>query len=306
MPLHKMNTAPLISIALCTYNGSRFLEKQIMSILNQTYKNIELIVVDDCSTDHTFEIIAQLASQYPQIKPYRNSENLGFNKNFEKAITLSAGAYIAISDQDDIWLKDKLQRLIDHIGDKWLIFSNSEWVDEEENMLGRQMLAPNFELKDRSFKSVLFYNIFTGHTILFSRDLLDYILPIPSNGYYDWWMGFVALYHNKITYLNECLTLHRIHSTSVLYKEKNQTKPSPKSDRFKEISINLAILGVYKNLKEEDRKLIGKIHTAYSKKKYSLYLIQNIYKYYECFFPDLKKRKGLSKLNFAIKFSKGY
>ena len=138
---------PLISIALCTYNGSRFLEKQVMSILNQTYKNIELIVVDDCSTDNTFEIIKQLSFQYPQIKPYRNPKNLGFNKNFEKAISLSTGAYIAISDQDDIWLKDKLQRLYDHIGDKWLVFSNSEWVDEDENKLGRQILASNFRIK---------------------------------------------------------------------------------------------------------------------------------------------------------------
>jgi glycosyltransferase involved in cell wall biosynthesis len=297
---------PLISIALCTYNGSRFLEKQIISILNQTYKNIELIVVDDCSTDNTFEIIKQLSAKYPQIKPYQNSRNLGFNKNFEKAIMLSTGAYIAISDQDDIWLKDKLQRLIDHIGDKWLIFSNSEWMNEEENLLGRQILAPHFELNDRTFKSLLFYNVVTGHTTLFSRDLLNYILPIPSNGYYDWWMGFVALYHNKITCLNECLTLHRIHSTSVLYKEKNLAKPSPKSDRFKEINTNLGILEAYKNLEDEDRRLISKIHAAYGKRKYSLYLIKNIYKYYEIFFPDLKKRKGMSKLNFAIKFSKGY
>lgn len=295
----------LISIALCTYNGSRFLEQQIMSILNQTYKNIELIIVDDCSTDNTFEVIMQLADKYPQIKPYQNAINLGFNKNFEKAITLSSGAYIAISDQDDIWLKDKLQRLVDHIGNKWLIFSNSEWMNEKEELLGRQILAPNFELKNRNFKSLLFYNIVTGHTTLFSRDLLNYILPLPSKGYYDWWMGFVALYHGKIICLNECLTLHRIHSTSVLYKEKNLTKPSPKSDRFNEINTNLAILEAYKSLKDEDRKLIGKIHAAYGKKGYSFYLIKDIYKNYEVFFPDLKKRKGLSKLNFAIKFSKG-
>lgn len=295
----------LISIALCTYNGSQFLEKQINSIINQTYKNIELIVVDDCSTDHTFEIVEQLATKYPQIKPYRNSANLGFNKNFEKAIGLATGAYIAISDQDDIWLKDKLQLLIDNIGDNWLIFSNSEWMDEQEHLLGRQILASDFQLKDRDFKSLLFYNIVTGHTTLFSRDLLKNLLPIPSNGYYDWWMGFVALYHNKITCLNKCLTLHRIHSSSAMFREKNLAKPGPKSDRFKEISTNLSILEAYKNLKEEDKNLIGKINTAYSKKRYSLYLIRSIYKHYEVFFPDLKKRKGLSKLNFAVKFSKG-
>ena len=77
---------PLISIALCTYNGSLFLEKQLISILNQTYKNIEIVVVDDCSTDNTFEIITTFALEYPQIKSFRNTTNIGFNKNFEKAI----------------------------------------------------------------------------------------------------------------------------------------------------------------------------------------------------------------------------
>ena len=296
---------PLISIALCTYNGSRFLEKQIMSILNQTYRNIEIIVVDDCSTDNSFEITQKLATTNSKIKSFRNDKNLGFNKNFEKAIQLTSGAYIAISDQDDIWLESKLQSLIDHINDDWLIFSNSEWMNENGQLLGRQILANNFKLKNRDFKSLLFSNIVTGHTTLFSRELLNYILPIPAKGYYDWWIGFVALYHHKITCLNECLTHHRIHSESVLYREKNIYKPSPKADRFKDISINLDVLENYRYLKEVDKNLIRKIKLAYTTKRCSLYLINTIYKHYQVFFPDLKKRTGLSKLNFAIKFSQG-
>ena len=296
---------PLISIALCTYNGSRFLERQIMSILNQTYNNIELIVVDDCSTDNSFEITQRLSAKYPQIKSFKNAKNIGFNKNFEKAIKLTSGAFIAISDQDDIWLNCKLQRLIDNIGDKLLIFSNSEWVDEDEKILGRRILADTFGLKQRTFKSMLFYNFVTGHTTLFSRQLLNYILPIPSNGYYDWWIGFVALYHNKITCLNECLTLHRVHSTSVMYRDKGLDNPGSRSDHIKERIINLALLKEYKNLTKKDQRLICKIHNEYLKKGHSLYLIKTIFNCYNDFFPDLKKRNGLSKLNFAIKFSKG-
>ncbi len=296
---------PLISIALCTYNGGRFLEKQILSIINQTYKNIELVVVDDCSTDNSFAITEALASKYPQIKSYRNTENLGFNKNFEKAITLTNGEYIAISDQDDIWLDNKLKRLMDCIKDKWLIFSNSEWMDEEENLMGKQILAPNFELGNRTFKSALFYNSVTGHTTLFSEKLLEYILPIPEKGYYDWWIGFVALYHNQITCLNESLTLHRIHSLSVMNKFKGFGNANIKEERFKEININLSNLEKYKNLKDEDRDFISKIHAAYRKKGPSLYLFRLLYKFYQEFFPDLKRRKGLSRLNYAVKFSNG-
>jgi glycosyltransferase involved in cell wall biosynthesis len=295
---------PLISIALCTYNGSQYLEKQIRSILNQTYKNIEIVVVDDCSTDHTYEITQKLATEYPQIRSFKNSKNLGFNKNFEKAIKLATGAFIAISDQDDIWLNCKLERLINNIGDNWLIFSNSEWVDEEGKKMDKKILADNFDLKLRTFKCLLFYNFVTGHTTLFSKSLLDYILPLPSNGYYDWWIGFVALYHNKITCLNECLTLHRIHSTSVMYRDKNSGKPASKSVHVKERATNLALLKEYKNLRPEDRRLISKIYDAYTKDGLSLYLIKIIFYFYNDFFPDLKKRDGLSKLNFAIKFSK--
>lgn len=295
---------PLISVALCTYNGSKFLKKQIMSILNQTYKNIEIVVIDDCSTDDTFEITETLSSKYSQIKSFRNTKNIGFNKNFEKAITLASGEYIAISDQDDIWLENKLQQLIDNLGNKWLIFSNSEWMDEAENLLGQRTLGDHFELNNRTFKSFLFYNSVTGHTSLFSRALLKYVLPIPENGYYDWWIGFVALYHNQIICLNECLTLHRVHHSSVMHQFKGKIDKKIKIDRSKEISTNLSILEKYKYLNESDQKLISKIRSTYDKKGLSIYIIRLIYHYYQDFFPDLKNRKGLSRLNFAIKFAK--
>lgn len=293
---------PLISIALCTYNGSRFVEAQIDSILRQTYEHVELIVVDDCSTDQTFEILKRLAATHPQIKLHQNSINLGFNKNFEKAIKLCSGEYIAISDQDDIWRDNKLERLIDHIKNKWLIFSNSDWMDEHENLMGRQILADDFELGDRNFKSLLFNNFVTGHTAMFSKDLLEYILPIPEQGFYDWWIGFVALYHNQITCLNECLTLHRIHSSSAMYRDKHSGNSNLKSAHIQERVTNLKLLKEYKNLTPDDREIISKIYNEYIKKN-SLFLYKTLFKCYSDFFPDLKKRKGMSKLNFIIRFT---
>lgn len=193
---------PLISIALCTYNGAKYLQEQLMSIVNQTYKNIEVVIVDDCSTDNTVDIVKSLEKSFPRIKLYQNEKNLGFNKNFEKAIELTTGDYIAISDQDDIWELNKLELLLNHIDDNWLIFSNSIFVDEHNNDLGKTLLHPSFKLRERDFRSLLFYNFVTGHTTLLSRIFIPYIFPIPSSGYYDWWMGFIALYHKKIAYLN--------------------------------------------------------------------------------------------------------
>ncbi|MEH3113316.1 glycosyltransferase [Pedobacter terrae] len=297
---------PLISIALCTYNGANFLPQQLDSILNQTYKNIELVIVDDCSKDGTKAILTQYAERYESIKLHFNDQNIGFNANFQKAIAICSGDFIAISDQDDIWLENKLKLLHQNIGDNWLIFSNSEWIDEKENPIGRQTLNPDFKLGNRDYRSALFYNSVTGHTTLFSKTLLPYIFPIPETGYYDWWIGFVALYHHKITCLNEYLTLHRIHSSSVMHKFKGNVKTDIKAERFKEIDLNLSLVRNYKNLKEADKKLIKKIYAARRRKGFSPYLIRLIYKYYQDYFPDLKSRTGLSRLNFAIKFSKNF
>ena len=99
----KMINYPLISIAIATYNGEKYLEEQLDSIYAQTYKNIEVIVTDDCSSDKTVEILKKYYKSHG-LKYVINETNLGFVKNFEKAISLCRGDYIALSDQDDIWL----------------------------------------------------------------------------------------------------------------------------------------------------------------------------------------------------------
>ncbi|MNK26318.1 Chondroitin synthase [compost metagenome] len=293
---------PLISIALCTYNGSKYLHEQLTSILNQTYKNIEVVIVDDGSTDDTISMLKTFEKSYPQIKLYQNEKNLGFNKNFEKAIALTTGDYIAISDQDDIWELNKLELLLNHIGENWLIFSNSVFVDEQNNLLDKTLLQQNFELGKRDFRSLLFYNFVTGHTVLFKRTLTTYILPIPNEGYYDWWMGFIALYHQKIAYLNKNLTRHRIHSSSVMNKEEQANSEKQNEARFLEKTKNLEILKDYANLSTEDRQLINGLYKSFTKKsRYNTFLVAQMIKNYPYFFPDLKKRNLISRFNFALK-----
>ena len=99
---------PLISIALCTYNGERFVREQLDSLVNQTYKNIEIIAVDDHSSDQTFAILENYKSKFKNIRTFQNNANLGFRKNFEKALRECTGEYIALSDQDDVWRLDKI------------------------------------------------------------------------------------------------------------------------------------------------------------------------------------------------------
>src|SRR6476661_6415310 len=101
---------PLVSVVLATYNGELFIEEQIKSILQQTYSPIELIIVDDASTDNTISIIQQFEASHSCIRLFTSERNVGYIKNFEKGMLLASGEYIALSDQDDIWEAAKLSR----------------------------------------------------------------------------------------------------------------------------------------------------------------------------------------------------
>ncbi|MFI5130623.1 MAG: glycosyltransferase, partial [Chitinophagales bacterium] len=106
-----MNNGP-VSIVMCTYNGSRFVAEQIESICHQTHEQLQIIIVDDASTDTTYDIVKQWADRDKRIQAYKNENNLGFNLNFNKACKLATGDFIAIADQDDIWEKAKVEKLL--------------------------------------------------------------------------------------------------------------------------------------------------------------------------------------------------
>src|SRR4030095_5004546 len=100
------------SIAMCTYNGARYIAEQLESIAAQTYPPGEIIVCDDASTDNTLEIVKDFASRASMpVRVFVNEENSGSTRNFSKAIGLCGGDLIALSDQDDFWLANKLERL---------------------------------------------------------------------------------------------------------------------------------------------------------------------------------------------------
>ena len=292
---------PLISVALCTYNGEKFLQEQMDSILAQTYKNLEIIVVDDGSTDKTIDTVNAYAEKDKRIKLFQNEANVGFNKNFEKALSLTSGEYIAISDQDDIWLPQKLQLLLNNIKSNWLIFSNSSYLGD----LKQGRLLNNFKLPS-NYKGILLRNHVTGHTSLIHRDFLNVVLPFPQGGYYDWWMGFVASYHHKIAFLDEVLTLYRIHAGSVV--QSRLEAGNIKKQEFENTLKMLEAFSEYKNLTAEDKIFIEQLKDAYQLRGtevQSAILEKIITRNYKELFPNRKPWKVLTKHIFARKFSRG-
>ena len=296
---------PLISIALCTYNGERYLAEQLDSIINQTFKNLEVIVVDDCSTDNTLQILANYAEMDVRIKYYQNSQNLGYNKNFEKALKLTTGNFIAISDQDDNWKPNKIQVLMDNIEDNWLVFSNSEYINAD-GTLAEGKLLNGFSLAGKNYKALLLNNHITGHTTLFSREFLKYILPFPETGFYDWWMGFIAFYHHKLLFVDEVLTRYRQHDNAVT-SSSMLNKQQLGYSYVNRIHEQLNVFAKYKGAKPADEDYINKLNNAFNLKftnKRSMALFKIVLKDYHELFPTFKVRKKFSKAAFALRFSK--
>jgi len=217
-----------ISVVMCTYNGEKFIREQLDSIVSQTYPIYELIIQDDCSTDNTIEIIQEYASKYKFIKPYKNKKNIGFNKNFKEAILKATGDYIAISDQDDIWYKDKLKIQLDNIGKHSLCTSSYHKDTKYEVGSMKNIITPT-----NSFEYHLFTNSIPGHTMLIDKEFVqNFFTNWSIHIVYDWWIVINAYLSNGIICVNTPLNWHRPHSNSAItleFKERNKSfaiKPS--------------------------------------------------------------------------------
>lgn len=209
------STAPLVSVALCAYNGERYLPKQLDSLLAQTCRDVEIIAVDDCSTDGSLAVLENYARRDSRLRVFANPTNVGFKRNFEIAVDTCRGRFIAPCDQDDIWLPDKLGSLLATIGDKAMAYCDSELMDEADRSLGARIsdywFTPNIE--DPAVFA--FTNCVSGHAMLFRRELLQRALPVPENFFHDWWLAAVAASSGGIAYCNRSLVRYRQHTDSV-------------------------------------------------------------------------------------------
>lgn len=220
-----------ISVALCTYNGEKYVEEQINSILKQTILPDEIIVGDDCSTDRTVEIVNNLlASSNISYTILPIEKNLGVVKNFERTITSTTGEIIFTSDQDDVWVETKIEKIIEKFEEDEttiLIFSDAVLVDKNLKNLDMNLwesLDLNISVlkKNEDFlKYLIVKNGITGATLAFKRDLLDKTVPFSKKFIHDYWLGIVAAsYGMKIKSISEPLVKYRQHDTNVVGAEK--------------------------------------------------------------------------------------
>jgi len=234
---NRISEYPPISVAMATYNGGKYLEEQLDSILSQTLSPAEIIVCDDQSTDNTPEILEKYHIK-GLLTYYKNEKRLGFIENFKKAVSLcNPQNYIAFSDQDDLWLPTKLNlsamflKNIDATDTPAMVYSDLILVDQNKNLIN-----PSFrdELGQGGYNyclETLFFGCFVnGCTMLMNPAMRSYFSTIPAQGAlnHDTWISMVAYTFGRAAILPEPQVFYRSHASNATelgaFKKKGRLK----------------------------------------------------------------------------------
>ena len=238
------------SVILTSYNYEQYIKEVIESVLNQTFKDFELIIVDDCSTDNSAEIIRQFNDS--RIKFIQNDKNYGLKYSVQKALDIAHGEWIAFLESDDLWVSNTLETRIKYIEQYPEIgiifndveeFGDEEWLKAVENNFIRTRKILN-RLK---FPKNIFYNInvhnliMTFSSVMIKRELFENLnFNTPIDALLDWWIYIHIAYNTKAFYIKEKLTKWRQHRESYILKKNHAP--------FKLANIE-AYLDVYKTKK---------------------------------------------------------
>lgn len=157
-----MDNTPLVSVIIPCYNAEKYVEQAVCSIMNQTYKNLEILIIDDCSTDHSFEILQRLASEDYRITLVKNDKNLKIVKTLNKLVCKARGKYIARMDADDISALNRLEKQVDFMENnpEYGICGTKAWrIDSQNMIIGRSLLPQgNEEIQIASKFFCIFYH----------------------------------------------------------------------------------------------------------------------------------------------------
>jgi len=294
--MKKNEALPLVSIPVLTYNGEKFLRKQLDSIFSQTYKNIEVLAYDDASSDDTVKILKEYEKQHSNFKVFVNTKNVGINQNFVNALKECNGDYISPADQDDIWYDEKVEFLVNNIGDNILIQSSTTVIDEDDNKLYQ--------------KSIEKFNAFVAHQIMFKSDIKKFILSdsdkwckISMN--YDEFIAKVFFYFKlqPIKLMKDVSLVYRRHhqtQLTALNKDRSYLKPLKKFNKRihrRKVKINAeAELSEYflslKDISQETKSIL-KVLAPLQRKSLRCFHNKELYKFFikhhNFFYGDLEK-----------------
>ncbi len=219
-----------VSVALCTFNGERFIGEQIRSICLQSLRPGEIVLSDDASHDATIKLAEQTLAQCNQqtasapvvLRVLRNVRALGITRNFEQAVRACRGELIVLCDQDDIWQPEKMKRMVAKFAqrrDLLLLHSDAELVDAGGRSMGHTLFesleVSPLEIErihnGKAFDVLLRRNMVTGATVMFRRTLLNDALPFPPEWLHDEWLAVVAAAVGAVDVVAAVLVDYRQH-----------------------------------------------------------------------------------------------
>ena len=245
----------MVSVIMPLYNAERFLDETIQSVLNQTYKNYELIIIDDCGQDGSLDIAKKYAKQDKRIKIYSNKENKGIAYSRNRGLHEARGEYIALLDDDDIAMPNRLElqvKYLDNHPEIGTIGGNAQWIDENNNVIRETIDVVSDPDTIRMF--FLFRNLFNNSEMTFRKSIVEKNGIKYHDGYYGmedfhFWVCF--LHFSKATMLTDLLLKKRVFAHNETNKNKNN-KAALRAQKFFELQkLSLTLAGFTIDLKDE-------------------------------------------------------
>ena len=269
----------MITVLLAVYNGEKYLKEQIESILNQSIKNIKIIIRDDGSTDNSAEIISSYCNQYPEkIYSIVGAPSGGAKKNFAELLKSCDSDYIMFCDQDDVWLPQKIEKTLNAMQQAEQGGAKPILVHTDLKVVNQKLceIAPSFFefqkliQKDVTLPKLLVQNYVTGCTMMINRALKEKCGQIPDDCImHDWWLALVAILFGELVCVSEPTMLYRQHEDNQVgakaayglsfIKRKLQTLDKVRENYNATYTQANALLCCYDGaLNDEQRNVIGK------------------------------------------------
>lgn len=262
-----------VDILMATYNGEKYIAEQIDSIINQSYENWNLLIRDDFSNDNTLNIIKHYSNVDSRIKVISDDKgNLGLIKNFEELLKHSDSEYIMFSDQDDVWLENKVQVLFSsmlklkekHVEETpLLVHSDSYIVDENLNIISNEFIGERGHKK--GINKIIFAPCVQGASMIINRVLKNIVLPFPKKiNIHDYYISIINELVGERKFLETSLMYYRQHSkneigvnNSLLYKIKKLLKRDFHLSSLEEkLTVKTIYNKFYSKIKDKDRDII--------------------------------------------------
>lgn len=295
-----------VSVALCTYNGERFLDEQLKSILNQLKPGDEVIICDDCSQDQTVPIIQHYSNQYPGIiQLCINDQNLGGKKNFEKALSLCTGDIIFFSDQDDIWQPEKVEIMVTELQNRPQClgaFSDGYLIRENGGPYSYSFLdsfgctltdRAEFIKKGACDYVLTFSNIVAGAMLAIKKEAIPLVYPfkLMDKMWHDEWIALVLSSVNKFMFVDQKLIQYRLHPAQQL--------GIGEEDGYDKHVQYLNILKDYDEMKKRPLEYFSHTWMAYNKVRNYEKEIKELHKFKNAY----KNRFQYSKIHFLRQYN---